>query len=155
VAIVRAENPGICGTAPSRFASTSFLTAFTVVGITEVRWAGPDDAHNPNNEFIEVAIDPQLQAGTFDLTGWSLRNDLGDRYTFPTGFTLTRQTPRVRVYSGSGSNSATSLYWSKAGGVWPNVGGCVYLESNGYLKGKLANYNYKLSLGTGASAVCH
>jgi murein DD-endopeptidase MepM/ murein hydrolase activator NlpD len=98
------------------------------VGITRVRYAGVNDATSPNNEFVDVTIDPRyVSGGTFDLSGWRLRTNSGMTYTFPTGTKLTSTSPTVQVYTGGGLNTPTQLYWGQASGVWNNLGDCAHL----------------------------
>ena len=97
------------------------------VAITEFRWTGVRDNENPNNEFVKLELDPRYApSGTFDLTGFTLTNSGGDSFQFPDGFTITQDQP-VRVFTGSGINSETQLYWGLSSGVWDNMGDCVFL----------------------------
>ena len=89
------------------------------IGITAVRYMGPRDADNPNNEFVQI----EASAPT-DLTGYRLRNIAGDTYTFPPGFVLQGI---VRVYSGPGRNTSATLYWGRTAGVWNNEQDCAVL----------------------------
>ncbi|HEX8904476.1 MAG TPA: peptidoglycan DD-metalloendopeptidase family protein, partial [Longimicrobiaceae bacterium] len=95
-------------------------------GIAAVRWMGPDDAHNPNNEFVEIVVSAAL--GVADLGGFSIRSQLGERFTFPAGARVNAGAP-VRVYSGAGASSATAYYWGRSTPVWTNGGGCAVLEN--------------------------
>lgn len=52
-----------------------------------------------------------------ELTGWTLENGDGDAYAFPDGFTLAAG-DSVRVHTGSGSDSATDLYWGSRSFRW-------------------------------------
>lgn len=123
------------GQAPSFYWEASYAlnpTAATTapIGITKVRWMGVDDAHNPDNEYVDVTIDPRyVPSGTFSLTGWTLRNNVGATYSFPAGFTLTSSSPTVRVFTGIGQNTATQLYWGRTSGIWDNNGDCAHLEN--------------------------
>ena len=88
---------------------------------------GVRDNENPNNEFVKLELDPRYApSGTFDLTGFTLTNSGGDSFQFPDGFTITQDQP-VRVFTGSGINSETQLYWGLSSGVWDNMGDCVFL----------------------------
>lgn len=85
-------------------------------------FAGERDDLNPNNEFIELKIDPTVFTGaSYDLTGHCVRNDAGDRYNFPAGTALT-PTTAIRLYTGSGTNTATKLNWGEASGIYNNLG---------------------------------
>jgi|YNPBryantNP2012_1023418.scaffolds.fasta_scaffold05615_5 competence protein ComEC len=61
-----------------------------------------------------------------DMTGWRLGSDYFDSYAFPPGFILAGSTS-VRVWSGSGQDTATELYWGRSGPAWDARGGVVYL----------------------------
>jgi murein DD-endopeptidase MepM/ murein hydrolase activator NlpD len=104
-------------------------------------FVGNRDDQNPNNEYVELKTDPSVFTGaSYDLTGHSIKNNAGDRYTFPAGTTLSAAAP-LRVYSGSGTNSATRLYWGKPAGVYSNLGDCAQLffpNGSYYLIGNVA-----------------
>jgi murein DD-endopeptidase MepM/ murein hydrolase activator NlpD len=101
------------------------LASPTPVVMTLVHYMGVDDAHNPNNEYIDLAATPSH--GDADLTGMVLRNGSGDRYSFPAGFHLAVGAA-VRVYSGAGVNSATALYIGRTTPMWNNDLGCAELD---------------------------
>ena len=104
------------------------------VVISAVRWMGPHDELNPNNEAVDIQIDPAVSsAASMVLTGYYLKNNNGDRFNFPAGFILARGTT-VRVYVGSGTNTATTLYWGRPAGIFNNLGDCAELfdASGGY-----------------------
>jgi len=112
------------------------------VGITRVRYVGVNDAANPNNEFVDVTMDPRyVSGGTFDLSGWRLRNNSGTTYTFPSGTKLTTSSPTIHVFTGSGPNTTTQLYWGRASGVWDNMGDCAHLLN------AAGTYNYDVTYG--------
>lgn len=117
------------------------------VAITTLQYAGPLDDQNPNNEFVELNIDTRFSSGSsYSLSGFTLRNNAGERFSFPSGFSIRSGDP-VRVYSGSGTNSGTRLYWNRGSGAWNNSGDCAALvRSNN-------NRMYRLSYGNqGCSA---
>lgn len=97
------------------------------VTLTAWRWMGVDDVQNPNNEFVEITLDPRyVTTPTFDMTGFVLRNNGGDAFTFPVGFQM--QVGRsVRIYTGPGVSTLTELYWGLGEGVWGNVSDCARL----------------------------
>src|SRR5262249_35042408 len=97
------------------------------VAITLIRWMGDVDEMHSNNEFVEVTLDPHFAPdGAFDLANHRLRNNRGDTYTFPAGFTVRQDRP-VRIYTGPGQRTATELYWGRSSGVWDNMGDRVRL----------------------------
>ncbi len=99
--------------------------------ITTVRWAGTDDVANPNDEFVEVTLDPRYGGDSMALTGYRIENNANLAFSFPAGFTLTAAQPSVRVYSGSGTATATELYWGQASPAWSNLGDCAQLVDPG------------------------
>lgn len=97
------------------------------VGISKLVFMGDRDDLHPNNEYVELQIDPAVWAGqSFDLTGAFLRTNENDQFNFPAGFTIAKgQT--VRVYVGSGTNTATTLYWGKNAGILNDLADCMEL----------------------------
>jgi murein DD-endopeptidase MepM/ murein hydrolase activator NlpD len=97
------------------------------VAVTGARWMGYRDDVNPNNEWVEISVDPRFApSGSVDMTGFTLMNNRGDAYAFPLGFTARRDRP-VRIHTGPGQNTDTDLYWGRASGVWDNAGDCARL----------------------------
>ena len=72
-------------------------------------------------EYVDVAA---VTPGEVDISGWSIETLKGVRYVFPT-VTSVSATRHVRLYSGKGTNSGTTLYWGNTFGVWGNLGDCV------------------------------
>lgn len=78
-----------------------------------------------------VALDEYVQlenlggAGQM-LTGWTLRDLAGRTFTFPS-FTLSAG-GAVRVWTRSGTNTATDLYWGSGSAIWNNSGDTAYLR---------------------------
>lgn len=71
------------------------------------------------------------------LTGWTLRDTTSHIYHFPT-FRLAAGAS-VRVHTGSGSNTASNLYWHQSDYVWNNTGDTAYLRNaNGTLVDRCA-----------------
>lgn len=58
---------------------------------------------------------------TLTLTGYTIRDNGPQRYTFPKGFKLKRGAT-VTIRSGKGKNTASTLYWGKASYIWNNTG---------------------------------
>jgi len=111
------------------------------VAITENRWMGNLDDANPNNEYVELTLDPRYAvSGSVDLTSFTIKTNGGLTYQFPAGFTITNGKP-VRVWSGGGTDNSTNLYWGRTSSVWSNNGDCAYLvKPDGY-------YMYRLYYG--------
>ena len=98
------------------------------VTITQLVIEGVRDDVNPNNEYVEVSLNPLLSSASLD--GYQLRGDeSGVSYSFPPGMTVTSAQPTVRIYTGIGTNSATTLYMARPAGIWSNLlsGDCMRL----------------------------
>jgi hypothetical protein len=91
-----------------------------LVTITRVRWMGVNDAGNLNNEFIELALDTNIGASA-SLNGFQIKGDRAN-FTFdiPSGYTLTTASPTVRIFTGSGTNTATSIFMGRTAALWSN-----------------------------------
>jgi murein DD-endopeptidase MepM/ murein hydrolase activator NlpD len=88
--------------------------------ITQFVFEGVRDDVNPNNEYVEISLNPQLPSATLD--GYQLRGDnSGVSYSFPPGITLTPALPKIRVYTGVGANVPTTLYMGRPSGIWSNL----------------------------------
>jgi hypothetical protein len=74
------------------------------------------DANNLNDEYITYE---NTGDGELDLSGWTVTDDSGTTYRFPDGFTL-EPGAQVTLYTGSGTDTDTELYWGQASEVWNN-----------------------------------
>jgi len=54
-----------------------------------------------------------------DMTGWVLSDAQGITYIFPDGFVIGKH-KTVVLHTGSGTDSATDLYWNRIRQVWQN-----------------------------------
>ncbi len=97
------------------------------VAITVLRWMGWKDDQNPNNEFVQLELDPRFApSGRFDLTGYAVRNTRFQTLVFPGGSVILQGRP-LRLFTGAGSNTETELYWGMAAGAWLNLLDCAHL----------------------------
>jgi micrococcal nuclease len=91
--------------------------------------AAGNDNENLNDEYVvfENAGEATLLPG-----GWTVRDEAGHTYAFPDGFEL-GPGELVTLYTGSGRDTATALYWGRSGAVWNNGGDTVTIvdESGG------------------------
>jgi hypothetical protein len=91
-----------------------------LVTITRVRWMGINDAANPNNEFIELTLDTNF-GSSVSLDGFQIKGDRANfTFNIPTGYTLTTASPTVRIHTGSGTNTATTIFMGRAAPLWSN-----------------------------------
>lgn len=95
------------------------------LAITRVRYMGVRDSANPNNEFVEITADPRYASAPLSLGGFSLRNKVGESFSFPSLYLNPGET--LRVYSGSGTGGERVLYWGRSAPAWDNWGDCVQL----------------------------
>ena len=91
------------------------------VRIVEVNADAPgDDNENLGEEFVVLE---NTGAEPLDLSGWTVSDEAGHRYTF--GEFSLDPGERVTLHTGSGTDTATSVYWGRAGAVWNNGGDTV------------------------------
>ena len=75
---------------------------------------------------------------TIDLSGWELRDSGGAVYIF-SAFTL-KAGAEVRIWTGSGADTASDLFWNRTQAVWNNDGDTATLrDANGKL---VAEFSY-------------
>jgi hypothetical protein len=99
--------------------------------------ASGNDNYNLNGEWVRIC-----NTGNQDvvLTGWKVYDNAYKEgkcsdhiFYFPSGFVL-RAGQSVTIYSGSGIDSGSSLYWGRIegeyGAIWTNTGDCAYLEDD-------------------------
>ncbi|WP_328517183.1 DUF4350 domain-containing protein [Haladaptatus caseinilyticus] len=86
--------------------------------------AAGDDTNNLNDEYV---VFENTGSGDLDLTGWSVQDEVGKTYDFPSGFTLAAGA-QVTLHTGTGTDTQTDLYWGNTGSaVWNNGGDTVYV----------------------------
>jgi murein DD-endopeptidase MepM/ murein hydrolase activator NlpD len=109
--------------APNTGGSTARVT------LTTVQWGAANDTQNPNEDFVELTADPAFApAGGVDLSAYQLKNTGGSVYRFPAGTMITSGQP-IRLYGGTGTDTATSLHWGLSGPAWNALGDCAQLVS--------------------------
>ena len=83
-----------------------------------------DDGENLNGEYVvfENAGDEPV-----DLSGWTVADEAGRSYEFPSGFALDAGAT-VTLRTGSGTDTATDLYWGSGSPIWNNAGDTVTLS---------------------------
>ncbi len=85
-----------------------------------------NDNENLNDEYVVLE---NTGESTLDLSGWELVDEAGKTFEFPDGFTLAPG-ERVTIHSGSGTDSATDLYWGQETAVWNNGGDTVTVRTD-------------------------
>ena len=84
--------------------------------------------YNPEGRDVagEYVLIRNLGATPVSMTGWTLHDEARNTFVFPT-FSLAPGAS-VRVWTGSGTNTAGDLYWGRGVAVWNNVGDRGYLR---------------------------
>ena len=93
------------------------------VQITDIVYDPPGD--DVQGEYVRIENSGGRPA---DMTDWTLRDDANHVFTFPT-FTLNAGAS-VRVWTKSGTDTATDLYWGSGAAIWNNTGDCAYLRDS-------------------------
>ena len=86
---------------------------------------GVNDALNPNNEFVEITVDPRFASAPVALRGFLLQNKLGETFAFP-DLTL-EPGASLRVYTGQGSPARGAAWRILAPPGWDGWGECAQL----------------------------
>jgi competence protein ComEC len=86
--------------------------------------AAGDDRENLNDEYVTFR---NAGDGPLDVGGWTLRDEAEKTYTFPELTVPAGGT--VTLYTGSGTDTETELYWGADGPVWNNAGDTVIVTN--------------------------
>ena len=86
--------------------------------------ADGNDHENLNDEYI---VFENTGGEPIDLGGWTVADAAGASYQIPTGFSL-ESDDSVTLYTGSGTDSDTELYWGAGRAVWNNGGDTITLK---------------------------
>ncbi len=109
----------------------------TFFGLSLVQAMGVKDDQNPNNEYIEVSRDARFAPASVSLGGATIRTKAGTIFTFPTSATLTAANPVIRVYSGAGTSSESTIYLGRTTPAYNNLQECVeVLNPTAQLRGR-------------------
>lgn len=97
------------------------------VFIASARYRGWSDADSPNNERIEIRLDPRrAESPTYPLVGWSVRAPDGTAHVFGSGVELSADRP-IRLHVGEGDRTQDAMFWNLDGPVLPDEGGVIGL----------------------------
>jgi micrococcal nuclease len=87
--------------------------------------AAGNDNENLNDEYV---VFESTAESTLALGGWTVSDEAGHSYAFPDGFML-GPGELVTLYTGSGTDDPTALYWGQTGAVWNNGGDTVTVRN--------------------------
>jgi len=85
-----------------------------------------DDRENLNDEYV---VFENTGEEPLDLSGWTVKDDVGKTYTFPDGYTLGAG-ETVTLHTGSGTDSDIDLYWGSGSPIWNNGGDTVTVRNS-------------------------
>jgi len=84
-----------------------------------------DDREDLNDEYV---VFENAGPETLDLSGWTVEDEAGKRYTVPDGVTLAPD-EALTLRTGSGTDTGDELYWGAGSPVWNNGGDTVIVEN--------------------------
>ncbi len=88
-----------------------------------------DDNQNLNDEYVVFENNGNT---TLILKDWTVQDEANNYYVFPE-YGLVNGTS-VTLYTGSGSDGSTELYWGSSNPIWNNDGDTLYLrDADGFL----------------------
>jgi len=85
-----------------------------------------DDRDNLNDEYV---VFENTGTEPLDLSGWTVEDEVGTTYTFPDGFTLDNGSS-ITLYTGSGTDSESELYWGSGSPIWNNGGDTIIVHNS-------------------------
>lgn len=92
--------------------------------VVEINEDAPGNDHdNPNGEYV---VFQNAGDASLDLTGWRVEDEAEHAYNFPGGFSLDSG-QEVTLYSGTGEDTDTELYWGSEQAIWNNGGDTVFV----------------------------
>ena len=120
----------VLGTIPFALGATSPTTTNTV-SISSLYVGAPKQTNN--QEYVKIANTGKTSV---NMKGWKI-TDSGRKhvYSFPSSYVLKAKST-VTLYTGKGTNTATSLHWGLGVFVWNNEGDTAYLYN---AQGKLVS----------------
>ena len=86
-----------------------------------------NDDQNTNGEYVTLS---NSGAAATEIGSWSLCDAASHCFTFPNGASIPAN-GRVRLYTGSGSRTATSFYMGSGRAVWNNDHDTAPLRNGG------------------------
>lgn len=87
--------------------------------------AAGNDHDNLNEEYI---VFENTGGEPLDLSGWTIADEAGHDYSVPPGVTV-KSGETVTLYTGSGSNSVSKLYWESRSAIWNNGGDTIIITN--------------------------
>jgi micrococcal nuclease len=99
----------------------------SALAVAKIRADAPGNDHeNLDGEYV---VFENRGSEPLDLSGWTVRDDADHEYRFPDGFTL-EPGATVTLYTGSGTDTDSALYWGAERAVWNNGGDTVVVADD-------------------------
>ena len=89
-----------------------------------------EDIYQETEEFGEYVVFTNTGGSAVDMSGWKISDEADHTYTVPSGFTLDPGEDMI-LYTGSGTNEGTALYWGEESTVWNNNGTITVEDKSG------------------------
>lgn len=88
--------------------------------------ASGNDHENLNDEYI---VFENRGESALEMGGWVVEDEKNHEYIVPSGFTL-EPGAQVTLYTGSGEDTESKLYWGSDSAVWNNGGDTIYVRDD-------------------------
>ena len=129
-ALWQCRSPDATDAGGNEFVDTDGPVAISASGLAVERVhadAAGNDHENLNDECVVFGNEADA---TLPLGGWVVRDDGGHSYVFPAEFALSPG-ETVTLRTGTGEDTAGTLYWGSDSAVWNNGGDAVVVERDG------------------------
>ncbi|HEY3361813.1 MAG TPA: lamin tail domain-containing protein [Methanosarcina sp.] len=120
----------ILGTVPFALGSSSQTSSSSTVYISAFYAGAPHE--NANQEYVKIT---NKGTASVNLKGWKIK-DQGAKHTYTFSSYTLKAKSTITLRSGSGKNTASTLYWNKYSFIWNNTGDTAYLYN---AQGKLVS----------------
>lgn len=85
--------------------------------------AAGNDHENLNDEYI---VFKNTGGGTLDISGWTVEDEADHTYVVPSGVAV-GSGATITLYTGSGTDTKTELYWGSGRAIWNNGGDTIFV----------------------------
>jgi micrococcal nuclease len=87
--------------------------------------AAGNDNENLDDEYL---VFENVGPESVDISGWTISDSAGHTYSVPDGVQLAARA-RIRLVTGSGTNTESTLYWGKDQALWNNGGDTITVRT--------------------------
>lgn len=97
----------------------------TALNVVDVQ-AEPPANQSSTDEYV---VFKNTGNATLDLSGWTVSDSADHTYTIPDGVTLDAG-ETLTLHTGSGTNTASDLYWNRGSAIWNNGGDTIIVTTD-------------------------